>query len=441
MVPVMEFAAFCAVGFLGADFLRTAEFHPLGTRRTAICEPCCHNGSMQQYHATQNTPGSGGNSSAAGFWYCQPATTVTKIALVVLAIFSLLSDVLLIGWDMSNLGSGMVPSPLLITLGLVTQGWHVTAGATMVVTGAFYCIFVDNASYAAACLAVTAGFVVALTTRRFLLGFLSVAALWCLVLVWVQPRELALLPAYLLMIGIGGVIGNFFRNAIRHESQHAQDLQALEQRRQHAIDEERRHLARELHDIIAHDLTIVAMHARVLDFADSAADRTASQQAIGDSARNALLDLRRMLRALYGPDWNTDGSVTDDPSVTLTDQIYRISANMESLGIQVTTRLADTTGLPRSIELALLHTVRESTTNILKHVGHSTRITLELSRSLRTVELVVSNTPPEHSRPMNLPESGFGLMGMRERISLFAGTFSAGPDNHGWTVRATIPLH
>ena len=138
----MEFAAFCAVGFLGADFLRTAEFHPLGTRRTAICEPCCHNGSMQQYHATQNTPGSGGNSSAAGFWYCQPATTVTKIALVVLAIFSLLSDVLLIGWDMSNLGSGMVPSLLLITLALVTQGWHVTAGATMVVTGALYCIFV-----------------------------------------------------------------------------------------------------------------------------------------------------------------------------------------------------------------------------------------------------------------------------------------------------------
>ncbi|MDJ0312190.1 histidine kinase [Arthrobacter sp. H35-D1] len=394
---------------------------------------------MQQHTVTPNTSGSGTHSTA-GFWHDRPATTATKILLVAVAAFSLASDVLLVGWDVSKLGSGMVPSLIFITLGLVVQGWKATAGTVIVAAGASYCIFVDNASYAAACLAVTAGFVVALTTRRFFLAYVGFVALWCIILVWVQPRELALLPAYLLMVGIGAVIGNFFRHSISKDQQHAQDLQALEQRRLRAIDEERRHLARELHDVIAHDLTIVAMHARVLDIADSPSDRASSQQAIGDSARNALLDLRRMLGALYGPGWDADAPVAEDSSVTLTDQIQRISAKMESLGIEVTTRLADTAGIPRSIELALLRTVRESTTNILKHVGDSTRVTIEVTRSLQTVELSVSNTPPEHSRPMHLPESGFGLMGMRERMALFAGTFSAGPDNHGWTVRASIPL-
>lgn len=435
----MGSATSCVSGFLGVDAALDDGTHGYGTAPLPSGRPIVIIGSMPHPKVTMSTSPRE-VQAAPGFWSCRPAPLTAKIVLIVVAVVSLVSDVLLVGEDLSKLAAGVVPSLVLITLGLVAQGWKPTAGAAIVVAGAFYCIFVDNASYAAACLGVAAGFLIALATREFILVFLGAVALWCIVLVWVQPRELALVPAYVLMICLGAVIGDFFRRALGKEDQHARDLADFEERRRQAIDEERRHLARELHDVIAHDLTIVAMHARVLDFAESPQDRATSQQAIGDSARNALLDLRRMLNALYGPGWDADVPGTEDPSVKLSAQIDDISAEMESLGVKVTLRLADTTGLPRSIELALLHTVRESTTNILKHVGHSTSVTMEVTLSARSVELLVSNTPCGNSRPIDLPQSGFGLIGMRDRISLFGGTLTAGPDSQGWTVRALIPL-
>ncbi|GAA2173193.1 sensor histidine kinase [Arthrobacter parietis] len=376
---------------------------------------------------------------AEGFWDARRTPALVNILVILIALVSASSDLILILQEQSSLPSAALPTLVWSTLGVCLLAWRSTFSAAVFIPAGFMCIFTENATYAALGFSIIGGFVAATAARRFLVSYASIFGLWCVVVAVALPREMPFLIAYVLLFAIGFTTGLYFRRATSRAEQHLRNLALREQHEQEAICAERQRIARELHDVVAHGLTIVAMHARVLRGSVTEAERRESQDVIGDAARQTLVDLRRMLQVLHGPDWDSASSEADDPAVTLEGQLRNVVGTMRTMGITVTVDVPEQLRLPRSIELALIRITQESTTNILKHAGTSTSVSISITEGEHGVVLVVSNTPPRDARPMTLPGSGIGLVGMKERATLFDGTLFAGPDAGGWTVRASLP--
>ncbi|MBE0010100.1 MULTISPECIES: sensor histidine kinase [unclassified Arthrobacter] len=373
------------------------------------------------------------------FWDARPIPSFVKVFVILAALLSSASDLFLITQEQSSLTSAALPTLIWSTLGVCLLVWRSTFSAAVFIPAGFICIATGNTTYAALAFSIIGGFVAATAVQRFLVSYLAVFGVWCLLVAVAVPREVPFLIAYILLFAIGCTTGLYFRRAAARAERHQLDLQQREEHEQEAICAERQRIARELHDVVAHGLTIVAMHARVLNGTVTDAERRESQDVIGDAARQTLVDLRRMLQVLHGPDWDAARSEADDPAVTLEGQLQKVVGTMRSMGIAVTCDVPEQLQLPRSIELALIRITQESTTNILKHAGTSTSVSISITEGEDGVVLVVSNTPPRDARPMSLPGSGIGLVGMKERATLFGGTLFVGPDADGWTVRASLP--
>ncbi|MCK6095031.1 hypothetical protein KZX06_02790 [Micrococcus sp. EYE_162] len=221
------------------------------------------------------------------------------------------------------------------------------------------------------------------------------------------------------------------------------EAEAREQQVLRAAEQERQRIAAELHDVVAHGLTVITMQAAMLPTQTDPAARAASETAIEEAARQSLVDLRRMLTALRGSDRNAQ-TAEGDIAVDLPARFDEFESRLHAAGFAVERTLADLDRLPRSMELTVLRVVQESVTNILKHTprrgtvhlcsrfdddGH---LVLEVTSPLTTGE-------PRASRVVSAIPSGFGLAGMRERVAVFGGALTAGPMGDGWTVRAVLP--
>lgn len=236
---------------------------------------------------------------------------------------------------------------------------------------------------------------------------------------------------YLLIAAIAGAVGFTLRLASdRGHSLEKRLAESAEQERQ-AVLAERRWIAGELHDSIAHHLTVVALHVQMLD--DPVA-LPGSQDAIRVAARKAMADLRFVIElADDGP--RTRGMQAGD----LSEAVDEARTEIESAGHVV--RVDGDAGderIPRVAEIAFARIVRESATNILKHAGPGeVRICLQVDDEL--VELTITSPLPDTPR-RDLPSSGTGLNRMAERVLGASGEFSAGAVDGQWQVLARLPL-
>ncbi|MFF9851724.1 sensor histidine kinase [Streptomyces litmocidini] len=221
----------------------------------------------------------------------------------------------------------------------------------------------------------------------------------------------------------------------------AQLRREQELRARHAITEERLRIARELHDVVAHHLSALAVQAGLADFV-FASDPAAARKAvvsIGASSREALEEMRGLLGVLRaGPD-------TDDP-----DPLYRSSPGLERLDdLAERTRAAGldvmltVTGprraLPSGVDLCAYRIVQEALTNAVKHAGRGARVSVGLSFEADRLTGEISDRGG--SAPAGVPSNGLGLVGMRERVRLYGGTLRAGPGPEGgFEVVFTLPL-
>ncbi|MFP5068359.1 histidine kinase [Pseudonocardia nantongensis] len=224
------------------------------------------------------------------------------------------------------------------------------------------------------------------------------------------------------------IAGILLRRHRRDDERRHRDL--AEAGNRDAVARERLRIARDLHDVVAHHVSAIAVQAGAARMATDPDDRAAALAHIDDSGRRVAAALPELAGLTPEP----DGVVLDDAGVG------RLLAGSRTAGLPVTVDVVGTPAEPPGdAELFAQRILTEALTNVLRHAGPApTRVRVEHRPSEVSVEIVDDGPAPGH-RPDG-HGSGLGLVGMHERVALLGGGLHAGPDGGpGWTVRAVLP--
>lgn len=240
---------------------------------------------------------------------------------------------------------------------------------------------------------------------------------------------------------VGMVMGEAVRNrrAYQHElEQKAERAQAeAEARADRAVADERTRIARELHDVVAHSMSVMVVQAGAARRVLQADPRQAEQAltAIEETGRSSLTEMRRVLGILRTPD---DASQLS-PQPTL-DDFRDLVDSCGDAGVEVRLTVAgDERPLSAGLELAVFRIVQEALTNVVKHSAADEADVL-LTYEPDHLQVAVYDSGRGAAANPAAPGSGNGLVGMRERVELFDGTLVAGPrPGGGYQVVATLP--
>jgi signal transduction histidine kinase len=249
------------------------------------------------------------------------------------------------------------------------------------------------------------------------------------------------LQAMLVCLG-AWILGESTRRWARRAEEAAADAE-------HAVAEERTRIARELHDVVSHHLSVVALHTGVAGYVwatDSATARRAVATA-ENAARDALGDLARMLEALR-PDTAGGGTASYAPQPGLRD-VDALVDRLCATGLEVTVaRSGSVRELSPGAELCAYRMLQESLTNVLKHAGPgaTARLLLTYADHTLTAEVVddgATSSLADQTSGTRQHSSGTrqGIRGMRERAELYGGVLEAGPLlGGGYAVRLRLPV-
>lgn len=245
---------------------------------------------------------------------------------------------------------------------------------------------------------------------------------------------------YLFAVGMGVGVGQLVR--LRAEL----DERARSEAADAAVREERRRIARELHDIVAHHITVITAlvgGARATLPAEQEVTRNALKSA-EETAREAMTEMRRMLDVLRADDVLRDGDLLGaagtGPDAATGVGAERLPALVEearSAGLPTSLTVTGTpVALPASVDLAVYRIVQEALTNTRKHAAGA-RAGVRLAYEPEAVEVEVT----DDGRATGSGTPGFGLGGMAERVTLCGGRLTTGPHpGGGFRVHARIPL-
>ncbi|MEU1023055.1 sensor histidine kinase [Streptomyces sp. NPDC005904] len=215
-----------------------------------------------------------------------------------------------------------------------------------------------------------------------------------------------------------------------------------------ALAEERLRIARELHDIVSHSLSVIVVKAAVADHVAEARPQETRDaiQAIEQTGREALTEMRRALGMLRG---DTAGRPARESGPAETapppglDDLPALIQRAERAGVRTELRTRSADGLPAGTALAVYRIVQEAMTNVVKHAGEGThcQVTITVdSRGEVRVEVVddgAGNAVASHRAELS---GGHGLVGMRERVMMYGGTLAVGPrPGGGFAVAARLP--
>ncbi|WP_370082768.1 sensor histidine kinase [Streptacidiphilus sp. MAP12-16] len=213
-----------------------------------------------------------------------------------------------------------------------------------------------------------------------------------------------------------------------------------EERARRTLLEERNRIARELHDVVAHHMSVISIQAQVAPHLveDPSEELMENLAGIRQNAVEALTELRRVLGVLRSEDPVAEGA-RNAPQPTL-DRLDELVGNVRGAGLTVT---VETTGVPRplspGVELSAFRIVQEALSNAIRHApGAAVRVLVAHQPASLTVR--VTNTAPD-SPAAPSPGAGHGLLGMRERTAMLGGELATGstPDG-GYEVVAVLPL-
>lgn len=215
-----------------------------------------------------------------------------------------------------------------------------------------------------------------------------------------------------------------------------------DQRSRLATAAERTRVAREMHDIVGHNLSVMISLADAGAYATDAAPERGKEalHLIGDTGRMALGELRRVLGVLREDPEGPSRAPQLSPQPGIAD-LEALCDGVRTAGLEVVYRtVGDVDALDSGVQLTVYRIVQEALTNTLKHAGAGTRVKLSVVvEDTRLIIRVRDNGPAGHPGPPS--EEGHGLVGMRERAALYGGHVSAGPAaGGGWEVEATLDL-
>ena len=207
---------------------------------------------------------------------------------------------------------------------------------------------------------------------------------------------------------------------------------------------ERARIAREMHDIVAHHLTVMTTlaEAAVAASASSPEKATDVMRSVAVTGRRALADTRRLLGVLRERDGTGAGSAAGDlQPVPDLSQLDALIEQVRSAGLDTALELhGQAPDVPAGVQLAVYRLVQEALTNTLKHGGAGARASVRLSFEPGELRVDVNDDGAGSAAPAAAGVGG-GLPGMRERVRAYGGDVQAGPRQPaGWAVSARLPL-
>jgi signal transduction histidine kinase len=246
-------------------------------------------------------------------------------------------------------------------------------------------------------------------------------------------------------LAVGFAVGYLVsrRTQQAHDAWEAHRMLSAEQEEQttRAIEDERARIARELHDVVAHGLSVIVVQAAAerRSLQEPEVDRSSVDAALSSierTGREALVDLRRLLGLLR----RTDDPMALAPQPGLA-QLDDLLTPVRDAGIQVDLDVSgERLPLPPGLDLTAYRIVQEALTNVLKHAdARCVRVRIAFARN--QLDLRVSDDG-SGAGSLSSADPGHGLVGMRERVSVFGGTVTAGTTDGGggWTVHARLPV-
>lgn len=245
--------------------------------------------------------------------------------------------------------------------------------------------------------------------------------------------------AVLTVAALAGVLRRNARARYDLAIEQAVVLQAQQDtERRVAVLEERNRIAREMHDILAHSLNVIAVQAEGARYAlTTDPDRAGQALAdIGRLSRSAVDEVRDLIDVLRTQDEAADPhpmpSLGDVPELIGTFQLTGAVIRLHLTG--------QIDNVPGHVSLAAYRVIQESLTNAIKHASHAP-IIIRTTIGTDCVDVLIANGAPSRLKSLTVPGRGHGLIGMQERTHALDGTFEAGPDpaTGGWHVAAHLP--
>ncbi|HVW43748.1 MAG TPA: sensor histidine kinase [Amycolatopsis sp.] len=244
------------------------------------------------------------------------------------------------------------------------------------------------------------------------------------------------------------VLGEFIGARQAYHSEVEARLHLLETERDQAsriaVAEERGRIARELHDVVAHAVSVIVVQADGASYAVRSNPDVAERaiQTISHTGREALAELRRLLEVLRNE--NSSGGPRDpQPNA---ESLGELAQRVREAGVPVRLDVdGELSGLPAGVSLGVYRIVQESLTNTLKHAGHGARAQVRVRRAEDLVEVEIEDDGAGKAGALvpaaDVLPGGNGVIGMRERANVYGGSLDVGPaPGGGWRVRAVLPV-
>ena len=245
--------------------------------------------------------------------------------------------------------------------------------------------------------------------------------------------SVAFFTTAILAAWLAGVFVRGRREAVTQAARTA----AAERQAERAAADERARMARELHNIVSHNLSVVVLQAAGAQAAGGT-DTGPTLEKIERSGRQALVEMRRLLGVLRQPDEPAAGpELSPQPGIA---ELAALVEGVRAAGLPVVLLInGDPDGLPAAVDISAYRIVQEALTNVLKHAGNaSAQVSVSCGAEEVLIEVTDDGAGPQAAGQAG---GGHGLAGMRERVALFGGELAAGPQPAGgFAVRARLPL-
>lgn len=295
------------------------------------------------------------------------------------------------------------------------------------------------------------GFLVALYTvatyreRRTSIpaGIGCAAVILLILLMGVEPLEPDALMAEYLFLGTAWFLGDSLRirrgQVVLLEDRATRLEREREEQTQRAVAGERRVIARELHDVVAHNVSVIVAQAGAAQriFGTQPGEALGALGAIEHMGREALVEMRRLMGFLRT---DTDREATRSPQPGL-NNLETLVGQVREAGIPVMLRIEGTPRpVPAGLDLSAFRIIQEALTNIVKHAGGA-RAEVVVRYGESRLELMIADDGAGPDKDLASTRPRYGHLGMRERVALFGGELhvGAGPSG-GYQVAASLPL-
>lgn len=245
--------------------------------------------------------------------------------------------------------------------------------------------------------------------------------------------------AFFLILAVGSWLAGMVVRGRRETAALTAHASALAHEAQIASVEERSRIARELHDIVAHNLSVVVVQAAgARAQGDQRRPDATTLEKIERSSREALVEMRRLVGVLREDDGESP-DLAPHPGVA---QLPALAERVRAAGLAVELTIdGDCSALPEAIDLSAYRIVQEALTNTVKHAGPEAQVRVNVGREREALTISVVDDGGHGAQQAPAEQGGHGLIGMRERVAVFGGELRAAPSSTGgFVVSARLPV-